>query len=627
MIAPFSRLFIGLAGGFLAVAAPVLAENIVFPPDAGVINVKERYGVAGDGKTDDTAALQRAIDETKGKPNTLYFPNGTYVVSNTLSEGGKPHSADRFLSYQGQSEAGTIIKLADRSPGFTERAAPKVVLSLYDGTGTGDAMRGYVRNLTLDVGKGNPGAVGLRFLANNTGGMWNVTIVSSDPQRAGKIGLDLRQGQQGPELFKQVHVMGFDHGVETGDSFALVFEHLTLEGQNVLGFLNTARTTIRDLVSSNRVPAFKNGKGGACVTLIEGHLTGGDSGASAIVTETRGIFVRDLQQRGYGHMVQAANGKFIGDATVPEWFDGTAQTLFPAEAKSLRLPIKETPAVPWESDLAQWVPVDSTAHDCTEALQRAIDDAARSGKTTIYFPRAPEKKYLITGPIRVHGSVRRIIGMENIVDIADPAGQFKAGTPVFTFASSLGDTVVVERFFLLGGWKGPADAFLFASDSPKPIVVQNLGCSGIFKKPGQGEWFLEDVVTSRASTLFIGPGEKCWARQLNTETPKADMIEVDGGQLWLLGLKTEGRATHLVAKNGAHAEVLGGVSYQSWGNQPLDPPMFKVADSDVSVSLGFYSYKDPFSIYVEETSGGETRTLARLGANYLPLYRSAGPKR
>jgi hypothetical protein len=104
------------------------------------------------------------------------------------------------------------------------------------------------------------------------------------------------------------------------------------------------------------------------------------------------------------------------------------------------------------------------------------------------------------------------------------------------------------------------------------------------------------------------------------------MIEVDGGQLWILGLKTEGRARHVVATGGARVELLGGVSYQSWGKQPIDPPMFTVVDSDASFTFGFYHWNLPFTTIVEETAGSETRTLPRrdLTDYHLPLYAARG---
>ena len=617
----------------LAARVPA-ADNIVFPDDAGVVNVKTQYGAKGDGVSDDTTAIQAAIDKVKGIPDTLYFPNGTYLVSNSVGIfNGKAHSRDRFLTYQGQSEAGTVIRLKDNCPGFGDPEKPKIVFSVYQGQGTGDVMHSYVRNLTVDVGIGNPGAVGLRFMSNNSGAMYHVTVRSSDPKGAGKLGLDLTQGQNGPCLIKHVTVEGFDRGVETGDTFSLVFEHLTLRNQNVLGFFSKfARMTMRDLKSANHAPVLQLGRH-AQLTLVEADLSGGNADKTAIESESPTLFLRDIKQSGYGHLLKDASGKLHDEAALEEWHDGKAQALFPrGELKSLRLPIKETPEVPWETDLSKWVKVPWTkaGEDISDALQGAIDQAAREGKTTIYFPRRTSTYEYpkFTRPIRVHGSVNRIIGMSNIIDIADPTGILSKGDKaVFTFEDITSPAVVVERFFLLGGWKGPREAFMFENKSGRALVIRNLGMSGKIKKPSKGgECFIEDVPTSG---LFVGPGETCWARQYNPESPEANMIEVDGGQLWILGLKTEGRARHIVARNGAKVELLGGVSYQSWDKQPLDPPMFTVVNSDASFTFGFYHWKLPFTTIVEETIGNETKALLRndLTDYHLPLYRAFGARK
>ena len=47
------------------------------------------YGAKGDGVTDDTKAIQSAINDNRGttlqkRPATVYFPPGSYVVSATI---------------------------------------------------------------------------------------------------------------------------------------------------------------------------------------------------------------------------------------------------------------------------------------------------------------------------------------------------------------------------------------------------------------------------------------------------------------------------------------------------------------------------------------------------------------
>ena len=62
-----------------------LKSDVVFPPCKSIINIKKPpYNAKGDGKTDDTTAIQKALSDMMGQHQMLYFPAGDYVVSSTL---------------------------------------------------------------------------------------------------------------------------------------------------------------------------------------------------------------------------------------------------------------------------------------------------------------------------------------------------------------------------------------------------------------------------------------------------------------------------------------------------------------------------------------------------------------
>ena len=52
------------------------------------VSVKS-YGAVGDGVTDDTAAVQAAIDDTRNKKIALFFPSGVYLLTSQVTASGK----------------------------------------------------------------------------------------------------------------------------------------------------------------------------------------------------------------------------------------------------------------------------------------------------------------------------------------------------------------------------------------------------------------------------------------------------------------------------------------------------------------------------------------------------------
>lgn len=66
--------------------------------DGGIFNVKE-FGAAGDGETDDSPAIKRALDAASAQERaTLFFPEGTYMISETIAPiSGPEGSAMRVM--------------------------------------------------------------------------------------------------------------------------------------------------------------------------------------------------------------------------------------------------------------------------------------------------------------------------------------------------------------------------------------------------------------------------------------------------------------------------------------------------------------------------------------------------
>jgi sugar lactone lactonase YvrE len=110
--------------GMIYDAAPLNSLPAPMPPAIPALPATEDWvnvhtlGVTGDGTTNDTAAIQKAIDTHR----VLYFPGGHYVVSDTIAL--KP---DTILI--GLHPTLAQFDLLDSTPGYQGVGAPKAVIS------------------------------------------------------------------------------------------------------------------------------------------------------------------------------------------------------------------------------------------------------------------------------------------------------------------------------------------------------------------------------------------------------------------------------------------------------------------------------------------------------------------
>lgn len=580
--------------------------DIVYPISTAIIDVtKAPYFAKGDGQTDDTDAIQKALLDTMGQSKVVYVPAGVYLVSKTINW-SKKNSAGKeawgFNFLQGQNSAKTIIRLKDST--FTDPQQPKSIMWC-GGFGSADWFHNYVQDITFDVGEKNPGATGLQFYSNNSGAVRNCRFVAG--RESGMVGLDLgHRDMNGPLLVRNCEVVGFRRGISAAGAVnGHTFERITLRGQTQFGLENEGQAiSIRKLQSDNAVPAIQT-YGTLC--LMEATLIGREDavGVPAIINYNGGrIHLRDITTHGYLRAVgdvetpdAFAARRIVGpDKTgsegpnVNEYFSHAATRLFPSALQSLRLSVKETPEIPMDP-LRLWANVDDFGADPTgqtdssEAIQKAID----SGATTVFFPGF----YTLTRPIRIHGSVQRILGVGAWIDYNHHT------KPDFIIEDGVSSTVMIEHFSHVGGGIEIATrrTVVFRSVSDCDLNMTN--------RAEGGELFFEDFVTHDLKLKK----QRVWARQLNVENEGTHIIS-DQSDLWVLGYKTERGGTLLETRGGGRSEILGGFSYTTTAGKLA--AMFVTDNSSVFAFFSEVCYNgEPFESLVRETRQKITKTIRR----------------
>ncbi|WP_224245513.1 glycoside hydrolase family 55 protein [Hyalangium gracile] len=635
-------LSLSFLGAFAAPAPAAAVTEVKFPDDAPVFNV-QRYGAKGDGVTDDTQAFKNAINAALsasgryGAQNIIYVPNGIYKITDTLKSAVTNtttwHGFRSGLFLQGESQAGTILRLPSATPGYTTAATPKAVLltgSEHGGfpadfpAGEGnEAFRHYIRNLTVEVGADNPGAVGIDFLVNNRGGIFNVTVKSLDANRVGHTGIKMDRQWPGPGLIKNVTVVGFERGISMDNhaQFGMTFEKITLQNQRGYGlYVGTNTAVIRGLTSTNSVPVLHLNSSRAHAVLLDGVFTGGASSVSAITSSGK-LYARNVKSTGYGMVIQdnGANNRDVagGSATVTvaEYKSfGEHKEFADSIPGAIHLQVRDTPEFN-TTDLTQWINVKSkgsTEEDALGAIQRAIDE----NLPIVYLPQG---SYYVSNTIVLRGSIRKLIGLGAYIG---KTSDFPDGAPLFRFDGGGPDFTVLQNLRVNGDVQ---------HNSIKTLVIANSDIEGTYTNTskGTGNLYLEDVIGP--SPLNITTPQRVWARQLNIEfhgDETTNHITNNKGQLWILGYKTEGEHGSLLVNNGGWVELLGGFFYPNSGQGTA--PM--IINNDGSLSLTYKKddlTSNNYPIHVRDIRGTVTSDFTAAEApsgNNCALYSSAKTK-
>ncbi len=546
----------------------VMAGGERFPADAGVLDVTQ-YGVIPDDEMDDTAAIQSLLNAHPSGHTIFYFPKGVYEISSTLRPAIDDGVTKRNI-FQGESEKGTVLKLCDNM-GFRD-----AVIDF--GRGPAQFFRNAVRDLTIDIGIGNPQASGLKFNASNQGTVRNVTIRSGE---GGKIGLDLQHSDEiGPLLVDHLTVEGFDRGIVTRfQTASQTFENITLNNQGSVGWHNLSSQTVfaRGVFCRGEVTAILN-NGEGRMLLVDAQLQGrGDAINQTAVRNQKSLYLRNVRISGFGgglgsRLVSSRGNGGLATGLIEEyWANGSANQrrggpfeLFPSPDTMLRLPIRDIPRLD-PDPLSDW----AGPHQFGGAPNDGIDDTAaiqaalNSGAKTVYLPRGT---WQLQGTVKVEGAVHRVLGTEASLQ----------GGGTIRIGRGRPQTVIIER--LQGG------SIRYEHASQRTLVLQHLlGFQYHSSVPKPGDLFLSDV-TGKHLVLH---NQNVWARQLDLESDIEEDPEIpakilnDGARLVILGLKTEDDGTHIKTIHAGQTELLGALHVGGFGSQPR----FVTIDSALSAAI------------------------------------------
>lgn len=586
---PTTALFSSILLTVLALLPGFAAETMRFPADAGVRSVKD-FGAVGDGVTDDTAALNRALE----KSGLLYFPVGTYLVSDQLKPPPRTGGAPSRRILQGEHRERSVIKLADRAPGFGDAKARQQMLKIsWD---IAQAFRNSVRDLTFDVGVGNPGACALGFFASNQGSVQRVTLRAGEG--SGAAGLDLDLGDNGPLSVSDLHISGFDIGIRIKYGSGYTFENVVMEKIRSVGVRSEhSPVWLRRVRYQGDGPLLLD-EWNSCTVLFDAEAVTTGKQATAIRQNGR-MLLRNVSQRGFTSLVSGKGGS-LSAARVDEWHSHPGHSAFPGSTRrTLDLPVQETPVIP-QDPLDQWVSVAAFPPgekdgkpDWGPAFQAAID----SGKRTVYFPLGKGDGYPILTPVTLRAAVHRVIGLEQT--IATKNG------PTITIGEGSAPCVVIEHCDSIYAKLNIRHA------AKRALLLQCMNFETVEKLPGSGDLFLFDTCIQ---TVLLNGGN-CWSRGLNCEysqekSPRGIHVQNHGAAFWMFGFKNEGDGTKVETTGGGRSELYAHVLSNKATPANDKPVLFIIDGGEATINLHENVLrKQPSGHLVREKRGSDERAF------------------
>ena len=539
----------------------------------------------------------------------IYFPAGTYTVSDTVSytfqngelknifQSERFYELTRCIHIMGESRESVTIRLTDNAKGF-EKGSRKPVLSLInvetalDTEPSNVSQLNTVEDLSIDCGSGNEGAVGLRFVANNSGRIENMTIKAN----GGFAGIVTVASSELSAM--NVTVEGFDYGVMAPNTSVEVWDNIDLAGNKKAAFYTSNAMMVCKNVRHGDLPLF--------------------------LFEDRRVY------RGSYYVIgdTAENARICEEPRVcadaeDQIFKGIRNAVY-FETETPPLRDWEYPTRPVFDNPEDWVCVDDFGAigdgvtDSTAAIQAAMN----SGSPVVVFG---DGHYLVDGEITIPATVKlidflfcdffsgeRLHKMENrgLFHINEDSDEPLWMERLYTFEQFYGYFRLIKhgarRDLVMRDLHTQAASMYFNTVPGSKIYMDNCivttgtySCNCCLHQIGRPPYYSRVIP-------FEFHGQTVYGKQINPERADLELLN-DNSLILLDGFKVEGPGTALYTQNGGktYANVVScGIGY-------FESPfaMFTTREGELHLtgaSLCGAGAKLDYTMILDQTVNGET---------------------
>lgn len=300
---------------------------------AGCLDVaRPPYLADPTGARDSTAAIQRAVNDARDQGLVCFFPEGTYLISDTISceqkvakldkprhvDGGTQHfwPVHRPIVLMGSTKGKRpVLKLSAAAKGFDDPAKPKLAVWIwaqtwFDAKGKEEPIWGkeqanisfnhFFRGIDIDI-RGHAGAIGIRHSGSQGSTMQDVTILADGAH----AGLNCCPGQGGGTY--DVKVVGGRYGIVIEpDSRFPILTACEFEGQTeaCIRYANGGSQVPTLLVGCRLAPSttcavdLTTERGYAGISMVDCAVALPPGGVICKTKKTENIFIEDTHVRG-----------------------------------------------------------------------------------------------------------------------------------------------------------------------------------------------------------------------------------------------------------------------------------------------------------------------------------------